>query len=148
MEKLVVNVKKLNKRSMIPTMLPDNNNVAGIVFQNFTFIGEEVTTVPNPSIGKWFKDKDGYFYWGGGLSVLETVEDQPAEAPPQEVNSIPSTNGNVPTIAATEPSTTESVPEHPAITPTIKSKIQQVVNVFETGAAQGNYAGLVRYDDY
>src|SRR6478735_6105632 len=139
MEKLVVNVKKLNKRSMIPAKLPDNNNLAGIVFQNFTFLGEEVTTVPNPAIGKWFKDKDGYFYWGGGLSVLETVEDQPAEGAAQVANNTPSTNGNTPAIAATAPSTTVSVPEHAGITPAIKSKIQQVVNVFETGAAQGDY---------
>lgn len=34
------------------------------------------------------------------------------------------------------------------ITPAIKNKIEKVVNAFETGKADGNYAGLVKYRDY
>ena len=140
MEKLNVNVKKLNKRSLIPTTLPDSNNIAGIVFQNYSFEGEEITAVPNPSIGKWFKDKEGYFYWGGGLNVLGTVEDQPAE----ESLQINVTESPV----ANEPSTIGEVAPHPSITPELKSRIQQAVNAFETGSAQGDYSEVVCYKDY
>ena len=141
MEKLVVNVKKLNKRSLIPNTLPDNNNIAGIVFQNYAFEGEEVTTVPNPAIGKWFKDKDGYFYWAGGLNILGPAEDHTAEVmPPANEQVLPTDN--------TEPAITGLVSTQPAVTPAIKNKIQQIVNAFETGSAQGNYSGLVKYEDY
>ncbi|WP_276134562.1 chitosanase [Polluticoccus soli] len=34
------------------------------------------------------------------------------------------------------------------ITPAIKNKIEKVINAFETGRADGNYAGLVKYRDY
>jgi hypothetical protein len=71
MENLVVTVPKLNKRKVIPARLPDTNNIAGVVFKNFSFAGEEVSggEIPNPSLGSWFKDADGFFYWAGGLSL-------------------------------------------------------------------------------
>lgn len=31
---------------------------------------EEETNVPNPALGKWFKDSHGQYYWGGGLQLL------------------------------------------------------------------------------
>ena len=34
------------------------------------------------------------------------------------------------------------------ITPAIKNKIEKVINAFETGRADGDYAGLVKYRDY
>jgi len=34
------------------------------------------------------------------------------------------------------------------ITPAVKNKIERVINAFETGSADGNYAGLVKYRDY
>jgi chitosanase len=34
------------------------------------------------------------------------------------------------------------------ITPAIKNKIERVINAFETGSAEGDYAGLVKYRDY
>ena len=34
------------------------------------------------------------------------------------------------------------------ITPTIKNKIEKIINAFETGRADGDYAGLVKYRDY
>lgn len=65
---LIVTVKKLNKRSSVPASLAENN-IIGTVYQGFRFEGEEVTTVPNPSLGKWYTDRDGSCYWGGGLII-------------------------------------------------------------------------------
>ena len=65
---LMVNVKKLNKRSSVPASLSEKN-VIGTVYQGFRFEGEEMTSVPNPALGKWYKDRDGSFYWGGGLVI-------------------------------------------------------------------------------
>lgn len=71
MENLVVTVPKLNKRKVIPARLPDSNNIAGVVFKNFSFAGEEVSSslIPNPTLGAWYRDADGFFYWAGGLGV-------------------------------------------------------------------------------
>ena len=65
---LIVNVKQLNKRSKVPVSLSEKN-VIGTVQQGFRFEGEEITTVPNPALGKWYKDRDGSCYWGGGLMI-------------------------------------------------------------------------------
>ena len=65
---LIVNVKKLNKRSFVPSSLAENN-IIGTVFQGFRFDGEEITDIPNPSMGKWYRDRDGSCYWGGGIIV-------------------------------------------------------------------------------
>jgi major intracellular serine protease len=67
---LVVTANKLNKRKVIPISFPDTNNITGVVNKNFIFEGEEVTEVPNPALGKWYKDRDGSFYWGGGVMEL------------------------------------------------------------------------------
>jgi subtilisin family serine protease len=73
MTKLTVTVKRLNKRKIIPSILPDDNNIVGVVLQGFNFEGElvDVSQVPNPSMGSWYKDRDGHFYWGGGLEVTD-----------------------------------------------------------------------------
>lgn len=65
---LIVTVKRLNKRSSVPSALSEPN-IVGTVQQGFRFEGEEVTGVPNPALGKWYKDRDGSFYWGGGLVI-------------------------------------------------------------------------------
>ena len=65
---LIVNVKKLNKRSFVPSSLAENN-IIGTVFQGFRFDGEEITDIPNPSMGIWYRDRDGSCYWGGGIIV-------------------------------------------------------------------------------
>lgn len=67
---LVVKEKRLNKRTSIPTRFGDKSSVIGQVIQGFRFDGEEVAPadIPNPSLGNWYKDRDGYFYWGGGLA--------------------------------------------------------------------------------
>jgi chitosanase len=125
--KLIVKAKKLNKRSVIPAFLPDAASIAGTVNENFTFEGEEVTSVPNPALGKWYRDRDNYFYWGGALQEVEEPEDEHAPELVQPDN---------------------AVMERIAITPAIKRKIEQVVNVFETGKAAGNYADLSIFADY
>jgi len=62
-------VDKLSKRRIIPSKLPDDNNVVGVVNKGCVISAEEVPAkkVPNASLGKWYKDSDGYYYWGGGL---------------------------------------------------------------------------------
>ena len=80
---LIVIVKKLNKRTSVPASLPDPSNIIGVVHQGFRFEGVEVNVgeVINPSMGKWYKDRDGFFYWGGGLTeVFEAAPELPAAA--------------------------------------------------------------------
>jgi chitosanase len=127
MSRLIVKAKKLNKRNIVPLFLPDPNGIVGIVKENFIFEGEEVSSVPNPALGKWYKDRDNHFYWGGGLSEIEEEVDE-----------------NAPELAEPDNSVLEDI----SITPLIKRKIEQVVNAFETGSAEGNYATLVKLRDY
>ena len=72
MFRLIVTANKLNKRKQIPAALPDANSIVGVVFKNFEFSAEEVpaASVPNPALGKWYKDADNCFYWGGGVTVV------------------------------------------------------------------------------
>lgn len=67
---LQVSVKKLNKRSGFPPSLADKKNIVGIALQGFKFEGEEMEDPANPAIGKWYKDKAGIYYWGGGVIKL------------------------------------------------------------------------------
>ncbi len=75
MLQLIVKAKRLNKRKVIPAFLPDPNNIVGVVNENFVFEGDEVgeLDLPNKALGKWYKDRDGHFYWGGGLGEKEEV---------------------------------------------------------------------------
>jgi len=107
---------------MIPDVLPDKNHIVGVVFKGYEFVGEEVLEVPNPNLGKWFKESNGAYYWGGGLIILKIEEEA------EEINN-------------------ESL-EKFSITPLIKKKIEQVINAFETGSAQGRYDVLVKLQDY
>ncbi|NCI46098.1 chitosanase [Sediminibacterium soli] len=125
--KLIVKAKKLNKRKSVPAYLPDPKNIAGTVNENFVFEGEEVLNTPNPSLGKWYRDRDNYFYWGGALNILEEpADDQDSQ------------------LAVTDNGILEKIP----ITPSVKKKIEQVVNVFETGSGEGDYAQLSIFADY
>lgn len=63
-----VTVAKLNRRSYVPLSLPDNKGINGTVIKGFEFNATEVVPI-NPELGKWYKDKDNNFYWGGGLIV-------------------------------------------------------------------------------
>lgn len=79
MLKLKVTAKRLNKRNSIPTKLPDENGITGTVVQDNTFLGNEVDqeNISNQSLGKWYKDRDNQYYWGGGLTVVEVFQDEP-----------------------------------------------------------------------
>lgn len=129
MIQLIVKASKLNKRKYIPVSFTDKESIIGFVKEKFTFQGEEVKIVPNPALGKWYKDRDNIFYWGGGLDIgQEIIDDAHAEerAAPDNV-----------------------LLEHsPIIIPSLKRKIEQVINAFETGTAEGNYATLVKLKDF
>src|SRR6185503_11076913 len=85
MQRLIVNVSKLNRRNRIPSAFPDKDGIAGVVHKGFMFEGREVPDVPNPSLGRWFVDRDSLFYWGGGLVVepvlTETIRGLPMNLP-------------------------------------------------------------------
>lgn len=124
MKKCIVTVARLNKRNAIPPALSSRSGIMGVVLKGFSFDAEEV--IPSDAaLGKWYKDRDQYFYWGGGLSVLDETEQ-----------------------AVLPEHTDNNILEAFSITPAIKTKIQRVVNVFETGKADGNYAALVKYADH
>ncbi len=79
---LRVKVKKLNKRLEIPVRLPDASNIIGVVEKDYTFLGEEVMPPLNPHPDRWYKDRNGHFYWSGGIEVMPLV------LPPVAVNKI------------------------------------------------------------
>jgi chitosanase len=126
MQQFIVTANKLNRRGYVPATLPDPASITGTVLKGYTFQGEEVTIVPNPALGKWYRDRDNNYYWGGGLSV---VNDQAEDI---ETNAVPD----------------NSAMENSGITPIVKKKVEQVVNAFETGSATGKYDTLVKYKDY
>lgn len=127
MQQLIVKAKKLNKRKFVPASLPDAGSINGVVLEGFRFLGEEVPIVPNPMLGKWFKDRDNNFYWGGGLNIFEepVIDTAPEYTGPDN-----------------------ALMENMPINPLLKKKIEQVINAFETGSAEGNYATLVKLHDY
>jgi len=87
---LIVTVNKLNRRSSIPSSFAEQN-ITGTALKGFRFEGEEATNVSNPVLGKWYKDKNNSFYWGGGLiieshtlvSVNSNVSNLPVNLPPK-----------------------------------------------------------------
>lgn len=70
MSQLKVIVNKLNKRSGVPSNFADQN-IVGTIQKGFLFEGVEEKNIANPSLGKWYKDRDGNYYWGGGLLVMD-----------------------------------------------------------------------------
>lgn len=80
--------KKLNRRSTIPSALPDVKSIVDTVPSGFMFAGNEVIAgggivLPPPPLNKWYKDSTGLFYWGGALLIVKdsdttaTVEPSP-----------------------------------------------------------------------
>jgi chitosanase len=123
MSRCIVTASKLNRRKSVPASLSDKTNIAGTVTKGFTFDANEVTGVRDTNLGKWYRDKDSFYYWGGGIAILDE----------------PVVNDGLADNTAMDSFT---------ITPLIKRKIEQVINVFETGSAEGNYSALVKYADY
>lgn len=126
MNKLIVTVNKLNKRTSVPASFSDKTNIAGTVNKDFTFIAEEVTGGDNAQAEKWYKDRNNYYYWGGGLKIIEDDTD----------------------VAINHTGADNTLMESFVITPVVKKKIEQVINAFETGSAEGNYGILVKLKDY
>lgn len=75
--KLIVNVKRLNKRNRIPQSFAEKDSIVGTVVKGYTFEGTENTTPIAATLGKWYRDSDGFFYWGGGLIVAEGKAPRP-----------------------------------------------------------------------
>ncbi len=73
MANLKVVVPLLNKRRFPVADTTDKSNVVGQVNKDFQF--ESVAEVTN-ALGNWYQDRDGYFYWGGGIEkhINETQE--------------------------------------------------------------------------
>ncbi|MEO5906914.1 MAG: S8/S53 family peptidase [Saprospiraceae bacterium] len=70
-----VTASQLNIRKVIPMSFEDKSSVVGKVFRGFRFQAIEVPIVqiPNPSLGRWYKDKDGFFYWGQAVAPSPIV---------------------------------------------------------------------------
>jgi subtilisin family serine protease len=58
-------VDKLNKRKTPVIDFTDKSNIAGVVLRNYSFESDgEITNI----LGRWIKDRDGYYYWREGLA--------------------------------------------------------------------------------
>ncbi|WP_439585682.1 S8 family peptidase [Dyadobacter bucti] len=63
---LTVKVPKLNQRSFPVDSFGDKRNIVGVVKDKYEFEGEIERT---NALGDWYKDRQGYYYWGGGLQT-------------------------------------------------------------------------------
>jgi lysozyme len=79
---LIVTANKLNRRSSIPESFADKTNVVGTVSKGYIFEGIEIYSRDIISV-KWYKDKEGYFYWSGGVVVQ-------SDSRPKIINGLPS----------------------------------------------------------
>lgn len=68
MSQLKVIVPRLNKRKFPVEDTIDKSNVVGEVVKDFQFEGKAGTV---NKLGTWYVDRDGFFYWGGGISESE-----------------------------------------------------------------------------
>lgn len=68
---LRVVVPLLNIRKFPVENIEDKSNVVGKVKKNFQF--ESIAEVTN-DLGNWYQDRDGYYYWGGGVEVIPLIE--------------------------------------------------------------------------
>jgi subtilisin family serine protease len=73
MVRLQVIVHALNKRSRIPWQWPDQEGIAGVVLEGYNFLGEAVPAaeVPAAKGGRWYRDRDGYYYSAPGLLITD-----------------------------------------------------------------------------
>jgi len=67
MANLKVVVPILNKRISPVENPADKSNIVGRVKMDFQF--ESIDEVTN-TLGKWYRDRDGYYYWGGGVNEI------------------------------------------------------------------------------
>jgi GH25 family lysozyme M1 (1,4-beta-N-acetylmuramidase) len=108
MAELIVTVNKLNKRSSVPRSLSDKN-IVGTVQKGFRFEGTEISNVSDPALGNWYRDRDGFCYWGGGLNLLD-----PPLGSPITVHGLPA-NLPVPFRVGIDISHHNSLPDWPTI---------------------------------
>lgn len=67
MAQLKVIVNKLNRRRNPITQFSEKGNVTGTVLKGFQFVS--VKEEKN-DLGIWYMDRDGNYYWGGGLALI------------------------------------------------------------------------------
>ncbi|TPG45337.1 glycoside hydrolase family 25 protein [Flavobacterium pectinovorum] len=68
MAQLKVIVNKLNKRTGPITDFNDKSNIVGTILKGKLFEGsKQISNI----LGDWYEDSDGYYYWAGGLLVLD-----------------------------------------------------------------------------
>ncbi|MEP6626934.1 MAG: glycoside hydrolase family 25 protein, partial [Ginsengibacter sp.] len=87
MAQLKVIVNKLNRRSGPVTDMGDKSNIAGTVPKGYVF--ESNFQITN-QLGIWYADRDGYYYWGNGLVVMN--------ASPPSLFNIKNLPDNLPTL--------------------------------------------------
>ncbi|WP_166922327.1 S8 family peptidase [Flavobacterium poyangense] len=76
MARYKVIVHKLNVRKTIPADFTDKTTVFPTISEGHVLDLEEVTNVPNPSLGRWYKDAVNQFYWGGGLQLISEIDNK------------------------------------------------------------------------
>jgi len=69
MGQYIVTSQILNKRNGIPASFADKSSIVDTVPNGTVINGDIVAVVPNPSLGKWVKGGD-YYYWAGGLQEV------------------------------------------------------------------------------
>lgn len=67
MAQLKVIVNKLNRRQAPVTDFKDKSFIKGTVAKGYLFVSESFVV---NNLGKWYADRDGYYYWSGGLTVV------------------------------------------------------------------------------
>src|ERR1041385_5020598 len=67
---LTVTAKKLNKRKIPVSDLSDKTGIMQTVKKGFTFEGEAIIF----GDVKWYRDKEGFYYWGGGITESVSTE--------------------------------------------------------------------------
>ncbi len=83
MVQIKVIVQKLNRRKGPITDFGDKNNIIGTVSKGYLFTSDSQIT---NNLGTWYADRDGYYYWQGGVTVLgpaEATSDNSLSEPPQ-----------------------------------------------------------------
>lgn len=70
MAQVKVIVDKLNKRKGPAVDFADKSNIAGVVFMGFIF---ETENLIQNTLGKWWVDRDGYYYWSGGVDEISSA---------------------------------------------------------------------------
>lgn len=71
MAQLKVIVNKLNRRRTPISSFSEKGNVTGVVFKGYQFVSIDQES---NALGMWYQDRDGNYYWGGGLAMLSETD--------------------------------------------------------------------------